>query len=80
MYVLTYQFKRPNDNLSGPGYSWERRVKTFPSREKLVRGILYTLNDGWYGPDDFRNLRIYEAYPSPEETEIFSEAAKEAAA
>jgi FPC/CPF motif-containing protein YcgG len=76
MFLVTYQFKEPNDNLSGPGYSWRRASKTFRCRESLIQW-LKSPGDGWYGPDDYRNHRIYKATRYSREKELLACAAGE---
>lgn len=64
MYLLCYDLQVPNDNLSGPGYSWDRKYRTYKTRDALVEGLAGLLrgDDGWGAPT--RRHRIYNSFPT----------------
>jgi len=75
MYLVTYQYAEPNDNLSGPGYSWTQKAQTYGRREDLERLLIGLQTDQWNGCShrkSIRNVRIYTTTPSEEQDEILA--------
>lgn len=73
MYLLSYEVQIPNDNLSGPGYSWDREYRTYKTREALIQGLSGLLRSDAYG-NTTRRFHIYNAFPSRDEEALIERA------